>query len=243
MDVVKIGQAGGYGGEAFSEWIIPDGAHIREVHLKAGAFVDAIHIFYGFGANGQTEALPRMGGEGGEPYVFTLGKDEYVTGISGRSGDYIDGIQIHTNKRVSDYVGGDGGEQEFTFLADNDSELVGIFGRQDWYIDALGIVTRPRTSRTAAKPKTKKAAPKKAKAKATAKTPAKKAKLNLLVINGIGPRTNRLLADNGIVELTDLAKANVKKLRVLLDEAGAGFRKYDPSTWVDEAKALVKAKK
>jgi predicted flap endonuclease-1-like 5' DNA nuclease len=58
---------------------------------------------------------------------------------------------------------------------------------------------------------------------------------DLIKIEGIGPAIARLLVDNGIYDLGDLAVTPVERLREILDAAGARFRMADPATWPEQA--------
>jgi hypothetical protein len=160
MSDTSLGLAGGLGGQEFTGYSLPPGARIKEIHLFAGQVIEAIQLVY-TGAEGVTEWLPRIGGPGGNEVVFTLDDDEYVTGISGRAGWYVDSLRFHTNKRTSEIVGGEGGDQEYAYMAPEGSEVAGLFGRAEGYLDAIGILTRGRPQ-AEAKPRAKskaKAAP------------------------------------------------------------------------------------
>ncbi len=90
-----------------------------------------------------------MGIAGGTRHVLQLGTEEYVTGISGHCGWFVDCIRLHTNQRVSELYGGPGGDETFALNAPDDEEVVGFFGNSAWYIDAVGILTRPLAARAA----------------------------------------------------------------------------------------------
>ncbi|MCB0054383.1 MAG: hypothetical protein KDE24_33100, partial [Caldilinea sp.] len=74
--------------------------------------------------------------------LFVLDSDEYLVGISGTSGQYVDNIRFHTNKRDSELFGGRGGDNSFSFMADAGSQVIGFFGRADWYLDAIGVLVK-----------------------------------------------------------------------------------------------------
>lgn len=143
MEDGKLGPSGGNGGLPLQGVVIPAGARISEVRVTCGWFVDSIQIGY-TDAAGESHLLPEVGGHGSHAHQFALETGEYLVGISGRSGRYVDSIVFHTNLRVSPTYGGDSGEHAFSFLAPEDSEVVGFFGNADWYIDAIGILTRGR---------------------------------------------------------------------------------------------------
>lgn len=264
MSNAKIGPSGGKGGLPFEGYEIPVGARVRQIRVTHGWFVDSIQVAYA-DVNGTLQALPGIGGHGEREHLFILDADEYLVGVSGRSGAYVDSIRFHTNKRVSPTYGGAGGDVEFSFLAPEGSEVVGFFGRADWYIDAIGILTRPLPTTTEAAPSTKPveaaAAPvtpvqeneKKGKEReaappssagpetgAEATPPAGKPADNLQIIDGIGPKIAALLAQNGITTFADLAAASPEDLRKMLLAAGRRFAVTDPSTWPEQAALAAK---
>lgn len=144
MEKLQIGPTGGNGGKPFDQYDIPDDAHLTAIHLYTDWVINAIQVDFET-ADGVRTGRPPIGGLGGEHHVFYLDEDEYVTGISGRAGWYVDSIRIHTNRRVSGLYGGSGGDHDFSFEAPPDYEISGFFGRSAWYLDALGVNARKRT--------------------------------------------------------------------------------------------------
>lgn len=104
--------------------------------------LDALRFDYA-GSDGVPVTYPPVGGLGGFHHTFYLEDDEYLIGISGRCGWYVDSIRLHTNKRVSESYGGEGGERDYALMAPAGYEIAGLYGRSDWYIDALGVWLRP----------------------------------------------------------------------------------------------------
>ncbi|HQY89975.1 jacalin-like lectin [Caldilinea sp.] len=174
MEDGKLGPSGGNGGLPLQGVVIPAGARISEVRVTCGWFVDSIQIGY-TDAAGESHMLPGVGGHGSHAHQFALEAGEYLVGISGRSGRYVDSIVFHTNLRVSPTYGGGSGEHAFSFLAPEDSEVVGFFGSADWYIDAIGILTRGRPDAVAQGAQAQRTAESVAAVEAPAK-PAKRAK-------------------------------------------------------------------
>jgi len=58
---------------------------------------------------------------------------------------------------------------------------------------------------------------------------------DLKVVEGIGPKIERLLNDAGIRTFAELARTSVERLREILREAGPRFRLADPTTWPRQA--------
>lgn len=143
MEQIQIGPTGGNGGKPFDNYDVPPGARLTAIHVYTEWVLNALQIDYANDSGG-SEGRPPLGGLGGEHHVFYLDEGEYLTGISGRAGWYVDSIRFHTNKRVSPTYGGGGGDREYSFMAPEGREIGGFFGRSDWYIDSLGVYARPR---------------------------------------------------------------------------------------------------
>ena len=133
---------GGLGGVLFDGYQIPGYAWLREVQVTSGWYIDSLRLLYS-GPDGEIHGLAPLGGQGGERHQFRLEEGEWLMGISGRCGIYIDSIRFHTNWRVSPTYGGPGGDREYLFWAPEGGEVVGFWGRADWYLDAIGILVRP----------------------------------------------------------------------------------------------------
>lgn len=72
------------------------------------------------------------------------------------------------------------------------------------------------------------------KKKAVAK---KEPKLNdLKIIEGVGPKIEQLLKENGIGTWEDLSNASTDRLKEILDAAGSRYQIHDPSTWPAQAR-------
>lgn len=142
MDLLQLGPAGGTGGKRFEGYSIPDGARVTAVHIYTDWVIDALGFDFVL-ADGTAGSLPPIGGLGGQHFMFQLQDGEYLTGISGLYGWYVDAIRFHTNQRTSELFGGEGGIYDFEFKAPDGYEVTGLFGRADWYIDAIGLFARP----------------------------------------------------------------------------------------------------
>jgi len=130
--------AGGPGGADFFDQEIPDEARIVEVRVEAGEFVDAVQLVYAFPDGRPTEAA-RHGGVGGRGGSFRLEPGEYIVGIAGRCGKFVDSVRILTNRRMSPPFGGNGGEREYRIEVPDGNQAVGFIGRSGQFIDALGL--------------------------------------------------------------------------------------------------------
>lgn len=183
MEITTLGTSGGEGGYPFAEYAIPDGTRIAAIRVLSGWYVDSIQLVYADAAGNETP-METVGGAGlhfaERENQFVLDGDEYLIGISGTSGQYVDNIRFHTNKRDSDMFGGRGGENSFSLMANAGRQVIGFFGRADWYLDAIGVLVKELSAAEAPKKAAKKVAAKKeaaveAPAAAAPKKVAKKA--------------------------------------------------------------------
>ncbi len=58
---------------------------------------------------------------------------------------------------------------------------------------------------------------------------------DLKIIEGIGPKIEKLLKKAGVNTLQDLAATEVKNIQEILDAAGDAYRIHDPGTWPEQA--------
>ena len=148
-----------------------------------------------------------------------------------------------------------GKNYEFRYLIDNhiwendwaaDGYVAAPFGTTNSVVAVEAVAAKKAPAKKAAAKKTTVAKNAKASSDAAApttkaapakKTAAKKAAADSLTkIEGIGPKIAGLLNDAGIVTFADLAKANVKILKGILEAAGKRYQMHDPSTWAKQAK-------
>jgi len=130
---------GGPGGEAFSDFQPPADARVVEVRIRSGEMVDSVQMVYGL-RDGRTVMGPRHGGPGGGLNSFRLDPDEYIIGLSGRHGKYLDSLRIITNKRTSPAYGGRGGSGDYRVDVPPGNQAIGFTGRTGQYVDAIGLV-------------------------------------------------------------------------------------------------------
>jgi len=111
------------------------------VLISSGLLVDYMQLLvYHHGTPG---AMVGHGGDGGHFAPFVLADDEYLTGLTGKYGMYVNSVVLHTNMRTSQRFGGNSGEREYEIHAGHGEHIVGLFCRSDIYIDAIGAVTAP----------------------------------------------------------------------------------------------------
>jgi hypothetical protein len=130
--------AGGSGGDEFTDTQIPAGSRISEIRIRSGRYIDAIQAVYTL-TDGSVFEGPWHGGRGGSVNVFKLDSNEYIVGLSGRCGDYIDSLIIRTNRRSSPQFGGTGGRQDFRLDVASGNQAIGLIGRSGKYLDAIGL--------------------------------------------------------------------------------------------------------
>lgn len=135
--------AGGSGGDPFSDFDLPTGARVLAIHIYSGGYVDAVQMQYSL-ADGRIRMGTKHGGPGGQLSIFRVDSDEIILGISGRYGNYIDSIQIHTTKRNSPVFGGSGGRQSYRINIPTGNQAIGFIGRAGKYLDAVGLTYIPQ---------------------------------------------------------------------------------------------------
>ncbi len=140
----KLGAVGGWGGEAFADQQVAPQASVSKIKVTDGCYVYRVKFEYSDG--GQTDhggpgplLCPGIGGVIVTEKEFVLASDEFIQGIQGRSGRYIDSMSFTTNKRVIGPLGGDGGET-FSLTAPPGYKVKRLFGRSGAFLDAVGIV-------------------------------------------------------------------------------------------------------
>ncbi len=143
--------AGGQGGNPFTDPQPAAGTRVTEVRIWSGEVIDAIQMVYA-SASGSTVLTIHHGGSGGRLSVFRLDADEYITGISGRYGDVIDSLRIHTNKKTSPLYGGSGGSRDYRLEVPSGAEALGFAGRSAERVDAVGLVYAPLNLRLGGRP-------------------------------------------------------------------------------------------
>ena len=141
----KCGSSGGWdnGGKPFSDGAIQEGESIHEVRIWSGDKVDAVQVVART-KEGVSYELEKHGGAGGQEHVLPLDLDEYITGISGKFGEFVDSICIHTNKKQSTHFGGQGGYSYYEYTFPEGEEVIGFFGRGGELIDSIGVIHRLR---------------------------------------------------------------------------------------------------
>ena len=58
---------------------------------------------------------------------------------------------------------------------------------------------------------------------------------NLQVVEGIGPKIEKILKEKGIKQWADLASSDKGSLKGILEAAGSRYRVHDPSSWPEQA--------
>jgi hypothetical protein len=141
MAILSEGPSGGTGGSTYNDEaqsIFQSDTPIQ-INFRSGSYVDNIQFVYNAGS------LPSHGGGGGSPSTFLLdhASGEFITGISGRYGDYVDSLTVQTNKPRTFTVGGSGGSASYTYTAPPGFQIAATVGRSGDYNDAIGVVLAP----------------------------------------------------------------------------------------------------
>jgi hypothetical protein len=97
-------------------------------------------------ADGTVHELPALGEPARGPTLseFNLDEGEFITEISGRYGELVDSVRIHTNLQVSALFGGGGGSADYQYQAPNGSEICGFVARSGLHLGAIGVLFRQR---------------------------------------------------------------------------------------------------
>ena len=153
--LARRGPSGGQGGSPFDDGelgnfirsfnplpfpILAGGVQIARVRVFSGAYIDSIQVTYAPSA-GITGQPGKHGGGGGARKDLLLQPGEYITEVSGRSGDYVDSLTIRTGGSRSQTMtwGGSGGSRSFDYKAPPGTQIVGFWGRSGQYLDAIGV--------------------------------------------------------------------------------------------------------
>ena len=65
---------------------------------------------------------------------------------------------------------------------------------------------------------------------------------DLKMVEGVGPKSEGLLHEGGIMTWEDLANAPTEKVQGILDEAGPRYRMHQPTTWAKQARLAADGK-
>lgn len=101
---------------------------------------------------------------------------------------------------------------------------------------------KAKKSKTKSKQKSKPKAKVKAKPKAVAKVKVDSVKDDLKKVEGIGPKIQELLNNDGIWSFIQLSTSRVNRLKKILDNAGPRYRMHTPETWPEQAKMAAEGK-
>jgi hypothetical protein len=137
-----LGPVGGSGGDNAFQDGVPDSGTPTQLIIRSGAAIDGVQMVLNIGALGY------HGGSGGSQNVINLASDEYITGISGTAGYFLDWgvyivlqLTVQTNKASYGPYGAGGGDV-FNLTVPGGYEIVGFFGRHGTLLDSLGVLYR-----------------------------------------------------------------------------------------------------
>lgn len=144
-----LGASGGWDGNPFED-PAPNTRNTRVTRITttSSCYVHSVELGYSDGTpatkhGGGGVLCPGFGGYIVAPQTTTLGADEFIVGVRGRAGKYVDRIEFVTNKRTIGPFGGQGGEP-FSLVAADGYEVRRLFGRSGSVLDAIGIVAEKR---------------------------------------------------------------------------------------------------
>jgi hypothetical protein len=151
--MADYGPVGGGGGGPFDDstdlGLNVSTTRIIGLVIRSGEFIDAVSPIYLDGDG--LLALPSHGGEGGGETRIGMRPGEFITEISGRSGEFVDSLTVETNQGRRLGFGGPGGGPvegyELPPDTDGPQEVVTFFGGSGEFVDRIGIHTRPHPER------------------------------------------------------------------------------------------------
>ena len=94
----KLGPSGGNGGREFADTPIPLTSRITQVQVWSSESINAVQVLHE-SRDGTSRSLELHGAAGGQLQTFTLGRGEYISGIRGGAGDFVETLQFQTNKQ------------------------------------------------------------------------------------------------------------------------------------------------
>jgi hypothetical protein len=114
---------------------------VTTITVTAGCYVSGVQFHYSDGS--QTHhggaALGIIGSCVVTTHTVQLEPDEFLRGITGHAGKYIDHVEFVTKKRRIGPWGGNGGAP-FALIGPPEYRVKRLFGRSGAFIDALGII-------------------------------------------------------------------------------------------------------
>jgi len=124
----------GWGGIEGKPFVDNSTKPIKAIRVRCSRYIDSIQLQYA-GVWGTPH-----GGTDGVLHTIELDKDEWIVGVEGRSGLYVDKLIFITNKdRVLGGCGGTGGHY-FSETAPEGMKLIGISGKSDKYINRINFI-------------------------------------------------------------------------------------------------------
>jgi hypothetical protein len=134
MPCRRTPQVGGAGGAAFAD-DLTEVARLSSLTIYYGAWINGIQCNWELVDRSTRKGIIHGSNSGTQPpATLTFGSDEYIVGISRRSGAFVDQLVIKTNKGTHGPFGGGGGAP-FDLGA---VQALGFFGRSGAYLDAIG---------------------------------------------------------------------------------------------------------
>jgi hypothetical protein len=136
-NVTLLNASGGAGGATFFD-MAGERGRVSSITVRSGNLIDNIRFTYRYG-NKLVNGLAH-GGKGGKSSKFRLKPGEVITEMWGRSGKYVDSLNIKTSMGRVKRWGGQGGHKAFRFKGSKQAPIIGVWGRSGALIDAIGAV-------------------------------------------------------------------------------------------------------
>ncbi|QAY80452.1 jacalin-like lectin [Sphingosinicella sp. BN140058] len=115
------------------------GTRLAAIQFRGGGYVDRISVTYER-ADGSSY-IREHGGEGGTLLPrYSIAEEQVVRSISGRSGDYVDSIEVRLSDETMISAGGPGGALAFDWTVPEDAVVLGFRGNAGEVVDRIGLV-------------------------------------------------------------------------------------------------------
>jgi len=131
---LEFGPVGGLGGSTWRDPFVGGTQRISEVTVCYDSSIRSIQVTYE-DSSGAIQANPQHGSGGDTCSTTVIDKNEYVTGIQGTAGLYVDSLGIITNVQEYPVYGGGGSPYYLTTTG----MVLSLFGRVGDAMDAVGI--------------------------------------------------------------------------------------------------------
>lgn len=145
-----FGPSGGVGGSPYNAPAPTTGGpwKISGVQGRSGSRIDQIELVWSSMNGGGSQSSDQFGGDGGDPFQFSVASGDYLTEIIGTVGVnngsvLLFSMQLLTQNGNKSPVFGTQTSTPFSFQCPPGYQITGIVGRSGSGVDALGVYIDP----------------------------------------------------------------------------------------------------